>query len=120
VAQLTKLERRLRRHKRVRKHIMGTLERPRLGVYRSNTGIYAQVIDDFAGRVLVSASSLDSSVENGPKKKPTEIAREVGLLLGKRAKEKGVDKVVFDRGGFLYHGRVKALAEGAREAGLEL
>lgn len=118
MAQLTKLEKRLRRHRRVRKRLVGTSEKPRLCVYRSNTNIYAQVIDDIAGRVLVSASSLDSSIKSAKGKKPTEVAREVGLLVGKRAKEKQVEEVVFDRGGFLYHGRVKNLAEGAREAGL--
>lgn len=121
MARASKLEMRLRRHKRVRKNIVGTPERPRLCVYRSSTNIYAQVIDDFSGKVLVSASSLNSSFGDDEKNKPrTEIAHDVGVLLGKRALEKGVSRVVFDRGGFLYHGRVKALAEGAREAGLEL
>lgn len=119
MTRLAKLELRLRRHRRVRKRIMGTSERPRLCVYRSNANIYAQLIDDFAGKTLVNASSLNSSLTE--KKNNTtnvEIAHEVGILIGKRALEKGISEAVFDRGGFLYHGRVKALAEGAREAGL--
>ncbi len=110
----------LRRKKRVRKKIRGTPERPRLCVYRSLKHIYAQIIDDVAGRTLVAASTLDKELRgklDGLKK--TEKAREVGKLIAKRAIEKGIKKVVFDRNGFLYHGRVKALADGAREGGLE-
>lgn len=111
---------RIRRHKRVRKHIHGTPERPRLCVYRSLTEIYAQVIDDEAGSTLVSASTIDKDLRgemNGKTK--TEQARLVGEAVAERAKDAGVTRVVFDRGGFKYIGRVKALADGARESGLE-
>jgi large subunit ribosomal protein L18 len=111
---------RLKRHFRVRNRVSGTTERPRLCVFRSNSNIYAQVIDDLKGNTLVAASSLDSVIksklENGGNK---EAAKEVGKLIAERAIEKGIKAVVFDRGGFIYHGRVKELAEGAREAGLE-
>lgn len=111
---------RLRRHLRVRKHISGTPERPRLNVFRSDEEIYAQVIDDVAGRTLASASSIDQDLRektNGLSK--TEQAKLVGEAVARRAKEAGITTVVFDRGGFQYIGRVKALAEGARQAGLE-
>ena len=106
-----------RRQRRVRAKVSGTAERPRLRVTRSNANIYAQVIDDVAARTLVSASSLDDEVtaKGGNK----EGAEQVGKLVAKRALEAGITKVVFDRGGNLYHGRVKALADGAREGGLE-
>ena len=105
------------RHERVRKKISGTPTCPRLCVYRSNAHIYAQVIDDVAGNTLVAASSLDKAIEgNGSNK---AAARAVGKLIAERAKAKGIDTVVFDRGGYLYHGRVAELAEGAREGGLE-
>jgi large subunit ribosomal protein L18 len=107
---------RLRRHRRVRGKISGTAERPRLSVYRSNKNIYAQVIDDVKGVTLASASTLDSEVSGKTK---TEKAASVGSLVAKRANDKGVKSVVFDRGGYLYHGRVQALAEAARENGLE-
>ncbi len=108
---------RLRRHKRVRGKIAGTPERPRLNVFRSETNIYAQIIDDAAGVTLVSASSLDKGFAcDGTK---TDAAKQVGMNLAERAKAKGIENVVFDRGGYLYHGRVKALAEGAREGGLQ-
>ena len=108
---------RLQRHKRVRAKISGTAERPRLDVFRSAKNIYAQVIDDVAGNTLVAASSLDKAIEgNGSNK---AAARAVGKLIAERAKAKGIDTVVFDRGGYLYHGRVAELAEGAREGGLE-
>jgi len=108
---------RLRRHKRVRAKIAGTPERPRLNVFRSETNIYAQIIDDVAGKTLVSASSLEKSFEcDGTK---TDAAKKVGMIVAERAKAKGIDLVVFDRGGYLYHGRVQALAEGAREGGLQ-
>jgi large subunit ribosomal protein L18 len=111
---------RKRRHKRIRKKVVGTQERLRLSVYRSLNHIYAQIIDDTKGSTLVSASSLDSPVkEMNQHKGNIGTAKEVGGLLAKRAQEKGIKKVVFDRGGYLYHGRVKALAEAAREAGLE-
>ena len=105
---------RLRRHKRVRKTISGTAERPRLNVYRSLKNIYAQIIDDTTGTTLVSASSLD--MEAGGNK---DAAKEVGALIAKKALEKGINEVVFDRGGYIYHGRVASLAEGAREGGLK-
>ena len=108
---------RLQRHKRVRAKINGTADRPRLDVFRSAKNIYAQVIDDVAGNTLVSASSLDKEIEgNGGNK---AAARAVGKLIAERCKAKGIDTVVFDRGGYLYHGRVAELAEGAREGGLE-
>ncbi|OYD06521.1 50S ribosomal protein L18 [Paludifilum halophilum] len=111
---------RKRRHVRVRKKIMGTSERPRLNVFRSAKNIYAQVIDDVRGHTMVAASTLDSDLkESNIYGGNTEAARKVGELIAKRAKEKGIEKVVFDRGGYLYHGRIKALAEGAREGGLE-
>ena len=108
---------RLKRHKRVRGKISGTPERPRLNVFRSEANIYAQVIDDVNGVTLVSASSLDKSFEG--KGGNIEAARKVGQMVAERAKAKGIDTVVFDRGGYVYHGRVKALAEGAREGGLQ-
>lgn len=106
---------RVTRHRRVRKKIIGTPDRPRLAVFRSSRHVYAQVIDDFAGRTLAAASSR--SVSGG--KDPKAIAKSVGLELATKAKEAGVTKVSFDRGGFMYHGRVAALADGAREGGLE-
>lgn len=109
---------RLRRHARVRKTVVGTTERPRLNVYRSLKNIYAQVIDDSNGTTLVAASSLDKEIglESGGNK---EAAKKVGNLIAKKALEKGIKEVVFDRGGYIYHGRVASLAEGAREGGLE-
>ena len=112
-----KLEGLKRRQRRVRGKVSGTAERPRLRVTRTNANIYAQIIDDVAGNTLVSASSLDKEIEgNGGNK---TAARAVGKLVAERAKAKGIDTVVFDRGGYLYHGRVAELAEGAREGGLE-
>ena len=108
---------RIKRHKRVRAKISGTPERPRLNVFRSETNIYAQIIDDVKGTTLVSASSLEKGFEG--RGNNCEAAAKVGEAIGQRAKDKGIDTVVFDRGGYLYHGRVKALAEGARKAGLE-
>ncbi len=108
---------RLHRHKRVRGKVSGTPERPRLNVFRSETNIYAQIIDDTKGVTLVSASSLEKGFE-GPGSN-CEAAKKVGEAIAERAKAKGIDTVVFDRGGYLYHGRVKALAEGAREGGLQ-
>lgn len=111
---------RIRRHLRVRKRVRGTPERPRLAVYRSLSHIYAQVIDDDAGRTLVAASDVEPSLRGGADAKAkTEVAKLVGELLGRRAVEQGITQVVFDRGGFRYHGRVKALASAAREAGLK-
>ena len=107
-----------RRHKRIRKHLRGTTERPRLSIYRSNSHIYAQIIDDLAGHTIVAASSLDAEVAKGDDGK-TGVAKQVGELIGKRAVEQGIETVVFDRGGNRYAGRVAALADGAREAGLK-
>ncbi len=107
---------RKKRHQRVRNKISGTAERPRLNVFRSNTNIYAQIIDDVAGVTLVSASTLDESIGEGTK---VEQAAEVGKLVAERAKEANIEQVVFDRGGYVYHGRVEALATAAREAGLQ-
>jgi large subunit ribosomal protein L18 len=111
---------RLRRHRRVRKDIGGSAERPRLNVYRSLSQIYAQVIDDRAGRTVASASSLEADVRTSLKgKNKTDQARFIGRLVAERALAKGVKQVVFDRGGYRYHGRVRALADAARQAGLE-
>ena len=115
MAVLTKPEARARRHKRVRGKISGTAERPRLVVFRSNRGIEAQLVDDLEGRTLAAASWLHLRTFKGNK---TQQAAEVGKLLAANAKKAGVERVVFDRGGYLYHGRVKALADGAREGGL--
>lgn len=111
---------RIRRHARVRKNLSGTSERPRLNVFRSIAEIYVQVIDDQSGRTLVSASSVDGELRNKMKNlNKTEQAKIVGQTVADRAKSKGITSVVFDRGGFRYMGRVKALADGAREAGLQ-
>ena len=118
--KLSKNQIRQRRHIRVRKHISGTPERPRLNVFRSLSNIYAQVIDDTTGNTLVSASTLDSAIKDkiafGGN---IEAAKEVGELVAEKALAAGITTVVFDRGGYVYHGRVKELAEGAREGGLE-
>lgn len=108
---------RARRHARVRNKISGTAERPRLCVFRSNTNIYAQIIDDVAGNTIVSASTLDKEVKT--KKSNVEAAKEVGTLIAKRATAKNIKNVVYDRGGYIYHGIIKELAEAAREGGLE-
>ena len=117
MAVLTKREARERRHRRVRGKVSGTAERPRLVVFRSNRGIEAQLVDDSAGRPLAAASWLHLKGFGGTK---TEQAAEVGKLLAQNAKAAGVERAVFDRGGYLYHGRVKALAEAAREGGLQI
>lgn len=120
MVEKNRFEARLRRHVRVRKKIQGTPQRPRLSVFRSLSQIYAQVIDDQAGRTLVSASTIDHDLRARVKGlKKSEQARLVGQALAERALQKGIKAVVFDRGGFKYAGRVKALAEGAREGGLE-
>jgi large subunit ribosomal protein L18 len=116
MSQLTVRQRRERRHKRVRKQVFGTAERPRLVVFRSNRGISAQLVDDAEGKTLAAASWLDVRNAKGPK---ADQAAEVGKLLAANAKKAGIERAVFDRGGYLYHGRVKALAEAAREGGLE-
>jgi large subunit ribosomal protein L18 len=113
---MTKREARLRRHRRVRGKVEGTAERPRLVVFRSNRGIFAQLVDDSTGRTLASASWTALAGDKGNK---TDQAKAVGTALADAAKKAGVSSCVFDRGGYLYHGRVKALAEGAREGGLE-
>jgi large subunit ribosomal protein L18 len=110
-------------HSRIRKRLQGTQERPRLNVYRSVNHIYAQLIDELKGQTIVHATSLEQGKGEKGAKRPTggnvSAAKSVGKLIAERAKEKGIKKVVFDRGGYLYHGRVKALADAAREAGLE-
>jgi large subunit ribosomal protein L18 len=114
--KLSSEQRRRRRHRRVRGRVHGSAARPRLCVFRSSKGIYAQLIDDDAGVTLASASTLNLRGTSGTK---SERAAGVGKLVAERAREAGIAKVVFDRGGYLYHGRVKALADGAREGGLE-
>lgn len=114
--KLTKSQRRKRIQHRIRKKLSGTVERPRLSVFRSNLQIYVQVIDDANGHTLLAASSREEGIASEGNK--VEQARKVGLLLAERAKSAGIESVVFDRGGYLYHGRVKALADGAREGGL--
>ncbi len=115
-----KLVARIKRKKRIRKRIYGMQERPRLSVFRSASHIYAQIIDDTNGQTLVSASTLDKDYKQNPVAgKKQEIAKAVGALVAKRALDKGITKVVLDRNGFLFHGRIKALSDGAREAGLE-
>ena len=110
---------RLKRKKRIRKTISGSKDRPRLSVFRSSKNIYAQIIDDDIASTLVSASTLDKEFkEQAVQGKKLDIAKAVGILMGKRALDRGITKVIFDRNGFLYHGRIKALSDGAREAGL--
>ena len=116
MSQLTTREARLRRHRRVRGKVRGTAERPRLAVFRSNRGIFAQLVDDDAGKTVAAASWLE--LPKAFKGAKSEQATEVGKALAQAAKRAGVEGVVFDRGGYLFHGRVKALAEGAREGGL--
>jgi large subunit ribosomal protein L18 len=120
MAPNSRAEARERRHVRVRKAVFGTTSRPRMSIFRSASEIYAQVIDDVDGRTLVSASSIDTELRKKSKgKKKIDQARMVGKAVAERAKSKGIDAVVFDRGGFRYTGRVKALADGAREGGLQ-
>jgi large subunit ribosomal protein L18 len=113
---LTKPQQRLRRRRRVRAKVRGSAERPRLSVYRSNRGVFAQLIDDDAGKTLASVSWTEGELKG---KKPMEQAKEAGQTLAKRASEAKIETCVFDRGGYRFHGRVKALAEGAREGGLK-
>jgi large subunit ribosomal protein L18 len=115
--QFSKQKRRKRIHWRIRNKIKGTAERPRLNIYRSNRFIYAQLIDDLAGHTLASANSLEEAIANEGTK--SEQSAAVGKLLAERAKDAGIETVLFDRGGYIYHGRVKALAEAAREGGLK-
>lgn len=114
-------QRRLRqkRHRRIRRSLSGTTQRPRLAVFRSLEHIYCQIIDDTAGHTLAAASDLEATLKSGETGTKSDRAKQVGQLLAERAKEKGITAVVFDRGGFLYHGRIKALADGAREGGLD-
>lgn len=113
-------KKRVERHNKIRNKIVGTPERPRLNVYRSSTNIYAQIIDDAAGKTLVQASTIDKEIAaKVAEMTKVEAAKVVGAEVAKRAVEKGIKSVVFDRGGYLYHGRVKSLAEGARENGLD-
>lgn len=111
-----KVRRRKRIHRSIREDMMGTSARPRLSVYRSNKYIYAQLIDDFAGHTIASASSLEDGVDE---ESPMDESRVVGELIAERAQDEDIEKVVFDRGGYNYHGRIEALAEGAREGGLK-
>ena len=120
IKKQSRSEVRAKKHLKVRKRLSGTAERPRLAVFRSNSHMYAQVIDDTAGNTLVSASTLQKEVKDGLEKTNNiEAAAKLGGVIAKRALDKGITTVVFDRGGFIYQGKVKALAEAAREAGLE-
>ena len=120
VNKKSRAEVRSKKHKRMRNHLSGTAERPRLSVFRSNQHIYAQIIDDSVGNTLCSASSLDKDVAKGLKKtNDVEAATAVGTAIGKKAVDRGIKEVVFDRGGYIYQGKVQALADAAREAGLE-
>jgi large subunit ribosomal protein L18 len=118
-ATTRKLEARVLRHRRIRKKVWGGAHRPRLAVFRSNRHIYAQLVDDDAGRTLAAASSLEAHVKGGAGDKK-DVAKAVGGLIARRAREAGIERAVFDRGGRLYHGRVRSLAEGAREGGLQI
>ncbi|MEE8885990.1 MAG: 50S ribosomal protein L18 [Eubacteriales bacterium] len=120
ISKASRAEIRQKKHYRMRNHLAGTAERPRLSVFRSNKNIYAQIIDDSTGKTLVSASTLDKDVKDSLEYTDNvEAAKCVGTVIGKKAVEAGIKEVVFDRGGYIYHGKVQALAEGAREAGLE-
>lgn len=120
VSKKSKSDLRTKKHYRLRNRLGGTTERPRLAAFRSNNHMYAQIIDDTVGNTLVSASTLEKSVrEELSKTNDVDAAAYVGTLIAKRALEKGINKVVFDRGGFIYHGKIAALAEAAREAGLQ-
>ncbi len=114
---ITKKQKRINRHKKIRSKIYGTQDRPRLFVFRSNQHIYAQLIDDDKAKILVSTSDKELKTQKGVKK--LELSKEVGKLIAKKAIENKIEKVVFDRGGFIFHGRIKALADGAREGGLK-
>ena len=120
VNKQSRSEIRVKKHRRLRHHLVGTAQRPRLSVFRSNNHIYAQIIDDTVGKTLVSACTLQQDVKEGLEKtNNVEAAAKLGTVIAKKALEKGINTVVFDRGGFIYQGKVKALAEAAREAGLE-
>ena len=120
VNKQSRSEIRVKKHRRLRHHLVGTAQRPRLSVFRSNNHIYAQIIDDTVGKTLVSACTLQKDVKDGLEKtNNVEAAAKLGTVIAKKALEKGINTVVFDRGGFIYQGKVKALAEAAREAGQE-
>lgn len=120
VSKKSRTEVREKKHRRLRNHLAGTAERPRLAVFRSNNHMYAQVIDDTVGNTLVSASTLDKEVKAELEKtNNVEAAAHLGTVIAKKALDKGINTVVFDRGGFIYEGKIKALADAAREAGLE-
>ena len=120
VSKKSRSEIRIKKHNRMRNRFAGTAERPRLSVFRSNNHMYAQIIDDVAGNTIVAASTLDKDVKAELKKtNDVEAAAYLGQVIAKKALDKGINTVVFDRGGFIYHGKVQALAEAAREAGLE-
>lgn len=121
MAKINKRLNRAARHARVRKKVSGTPERPRLNVFKSNTNVYAQIVDDTTGRTLVQASTLDKDLKSSLEHTANvEAAKAVGKLVAERAKEAGIEEVVFDRSGYIYHGKVQALADAAREAGLKL
>jgi len=119
IMALTKRERRYRIKKRIRKRAFGTAEKPSMSVYRSNKGVYVQFIDDLEGRTLMAASSQEKTIQEKENLNKSQMAEAVGELAAKKALEKGIEQVLFDRNGYLYHGRVKALAEGARKGGLK-
>ncbi len=120
IKKLSRNEKRKKKHRRIRNKIMGSAERPRLNVYKSLKHMYAQIINDETGNTLVSASTLEDEVKEGLESTSNvEAAKKVGKIIAKRALAKGIDRVVFDRSGYIYHGRVKAVAEGAREGGLK-
>ncbi len=110
---------RAKRIRRIRKNITGTSDQPRLRVFKSNKHIYAQIIDDQSGKTVASMSTIDKAFQDSEDKSKIGVAKQVGILLAEKAKSAGVSKVVFDRGGYIYHGRVKALSEGAREGGIQ-
>jgi len=118
INKVSRTEVRIKKHKRIRNHIVGTPDKPRLAVFRSNNHMYAQIIDDTVGNTLVFASTLQKDVKLD-KTNNVAAAATLGTVIGKKAVEKGIKEVVFDRGGFIYHGKIKALADAAREAGLE-
>ena len=120
ISKVSRAEVRQKKHRRLRNHIVGTAERPRLAVFRSNNHMYAQIIDDTVGNTLVAASTLEKEVkEQLEKTNNVDAAAYLGTVIAKRAIEKGIDTVVFDRGGFIYQGKIEALADAAREAGLK-
>ena len=120
ISKVSRAKVRVKKHKRLRNHIVGTPAKPRLAVFRSNNHMYAQIIDDTVGNTLVSASTLQKDVKAGLEKtNDVAAAAQLGAVIGKKAVEKGIKEIVFDRGGFIYHGKIKALADAAREAGLE-